>query len=563
MRRRASRTMNRYSIIATIGLFAALLWLGAAATSHSQSDGGQTGYDEQELKNAGIATDGRSLLEYFHRRTPSADDRARLNKRAKELGSSVFTLRAKATDELIAAGRSALSVLRETARTADAETARRAQYCIGVIEQNTRISLAATAARVLVARSPPGAAEALLAYYPFADESWVEEEIRDSVKSIAYTDGKALAAFELALSDDAAKRRGLAAWIVGQAPDAKQRAKAVARLADDNSEVRLLAATALLSAREPAAAPTLIQLLTEPPDIAWRAEDWLFRLAGATGPDAWLDAADNNGAKVQTRWQTWWRDHQNKIDWQSLRLEDQALGLTMVAENQRPEGGGRLYETNRTGNIRWQFKIQNPIDVQWLPGGRVLVADSRASTICEMDTRGNVGWKHIGIAPTSVQRLPSGNTVVSTYQKILELTRDGTIVFSYTTQGHTYHARKAPNNHYVWIDACGEIGEVDGAGKVIAKTKVGNSLAWGSIERLRNGRYLVAIGGVGKVQEMDMSGKVYWHRNVANPNRAVRLANGHTLVCSHGDSCVYEFDANGNERWKHVCQGKPFAAQRR
>jgi hypothetical protein len=60
-----------------------------------------------------------------------------------------------------------------------------------------------------------------------------------------------------------------------------------------------------------------------------------------------------------------------------------------------------------------------------------------------------------------------------------------------------------------------------------------------------------------------MTGKVYWEKNVNNPNRAVRLANGHTLVASHADQAVYEFDANGNERWKHPCNGRPFAAQRR
>jgi hypothetical protein len=177
--------------------------------------------------------------------------------------------------------------------------------------------------------------------------------------------------------------------------------------------------------------------------------------------------------------------------------------------------------------------------------------------------RGNVVWKYAGVNPTSIQRLPNGNTVASSYQKIIEINRDGAVVFSYSTQGHTYHVRKTPDNHYIWIDACGEIGEIDAAGRLIAKTKISAGLAWGSIERIRAGRYLVALGGVGKVQEIDMAGRVYWEKNVNNPNRAIRLVNGHTLVASHGDGCVYEFDANGNERWKLACDGKPFAAIRR
>ena len=51
------------------------------------------------------------------------------------------------------------------------------------------------------------------------------------------------------------------------------------------------------------------------------------------------------------------------------------------------------------------------------------------------------------------------------------------------------HARKLPDGHYVWIDACGEIGEVDEKGKLVAKAKISTGLAWGSIERLRNGGY--------------------------------------------------------------------------
>jgi hypothetical protein len=521
--------------------------------------------DEIALKNAGIATDGQALLEYFTRRTPTAEQQALLQKRVAQLGSTAFPLRAQATEELIRAGRPALRYLRETARKSDPEIARRAQYCIGVIEQNTRLGLPAHAARVLVDRNPTGTLDALFAYLPFADEGWVEDEIRHAIKRIALLNGLAVDSIEQELTHPDAKRRGAAAWLFGASHDLRQRAKAAEKLRDEISEVRFLAASALLHAREPVAVPALIDLLTAtPPELAWRAEDLLYRVAGERGPSVWLDATvDNSGRKVQAAWESWWKANGSKIDWKSLRLDEQAFGWTLIAENQRPDGSGRLYEANRAGEIRWQTRIQNPIDVQWIPGGRLLVADSRAGQIVEMDIHGSIGWKFTGISPTSVQRLPNGNTVASSYQKIVEINRDGGIVFSYATQGHTYHARKLPNNHYIWIDASGEISEIDNTGKLLAKAKISTSLAWGSIERLRSGRYLVALGGIGKVQEVDMTGKVFWERKVNNPNRAIRLANGNTVVASHGDGCVYEFDADGNERWKHSCAGRPFAALRR
>jgi PQQ-like domain/HEAT repeats len=550
-------------------LFSVLFVWGAvvawAGTPSAQPVASPPSPDTQILKNAGIATDGPGLLDYFRRRTPSETEQAALRERAAQLGSGTYIVRMKATDDLIRAGRSALPALREITKKRDAETSRRAQYCIGVIEQHTQPALAATAARLLAERKPGGAAETLFAYLPFVDDRMSEDDIRESMKRLALVDDKAIPLVEEALTDKAPKRRAAAAWIVGNSSDAKQRQLAYARLDDEVPEVRFLAASSLLASREAVAVPTLIALLTDAStEFAWRSEDLLFRLSGENGPPIWLNTANDSNAKlVRDAWETWWKKNETKVDWKSLQLDEQALGLTLIVENQRGDGGSRIYETDSTNQVRWQIKITNPIDAQWLPGGRLLVGDSRDSVLYELDLRGNIGWKHFGIAPTSIQRLTNGNTVVSTYQNIIEITREGKTVFTHATQGHTYHARKLPDGHYVWIDACGEIAEVDGNGKLVAKTKLGAGLTWGSIERLRNGRYLVALGGVGKVQEVDMTGKVYWEKAVNNPNRAVRLANGNTLVASHGDQAIYEFDPNGNERWKHACAGRPFAAHRR
>jgi hypothetical protein len=521
--------------------------------------------DEQALKHAGIAFDSRSLLDYFRRLTPTAAEQATLNLRAQQLGSSIYAVRIKATDDLTRAGRPALPALRAMVKKADGEAVRRAQYCIQLIEQHTSESLSATASRVLAERRPDGAAEALLAYLPMVEQTWVEEEIRRSLKQLAAADAKARAALAAHLTDKQTKPRAAAAWILGASSDVETRRKVSPLLNDESAEVRFLTASSLLGAREAAAVPTLIALLTADAELAWHAEDLLFRLADDKGPAVWLGfSTDNNGIKVRDAWEAWWKENRARIDWSSLKLEDQALGLTLVVENQRPGGGGRVYECNKNGDIRWQHQVTNPIDAQWLPGGRLLVGDSRGSSIFEIDAHGVIGWKISDISPTSVQRLPNGNTVVSTYQNIFELTRDNKTVFSFATPGHTYHARKLPDGHYVWLDANGEIGEVDAHGTVLAKAKIGSGLSWGSIERLRNGHYLVALGGsTGKIQEVDMKGKVYWEKAVSNPNRAVRLANGHTLVASHADQCIYEFDAAGNQRWRHPVTGRPFAALRR
>jgi hypothetical protein len=362
--------------------------------------------DEQALKAAGISTDGPGLLEYFRRRTLSEAEQSTLIQRAGELGSATFNVRAKATSELIRAGRSALPLLRKVANHGDAETSRRARYCISVIEQNTQAWLSAVAARVLVDRQPANAAETLLAYLPFIDDAATEEDIRFSLRRLAIVDGKAIPAIEQALTDKVVKRRGAAAWIVGASSDPRQRQLAAVRLNDEASEVRFLAASALLTSREPAAVPVLIAFVDgKTVDFAWRAEDLLFRLAGDDGPAIWLNSSNESNIRdVHDAWIAWWQKNETKVNWKRLDLDEPALGLTLIVENQRPDGGSRIYETDSMNQIRWQIKITNPIDAQWLPGGRLLVGDT---TLANFPTAITSGSMPAGKSPRSIRAASS------------------------------------------------------------------------------------------------------------------------------------------------------------
>jgi len=104
----------------------------------------------------------------------------------------------------------------------------------------------------------------------------------------------------------------------------------------------------------------------------------------------------------------------------------------------------------------------------------------------------------------------------------------------------------------------------DAAGKELKSFNIGNGgVQWGGGDVTERGHVIVPQWQNNKVVEYDKDGKVVWEANYQWPNTCQRLANGNTLVASHGDQAVYEFDANGNERWKHPCAGRPFAAHRR
>ncbi len=523
----------------------------------------QRASDERLLKAAGVPIDGPGLLRWFRDRTPAPEKLATCHAALKQLSHESFRVRDKATLELGKSGVYGLRLL-ATLSDADIETKRRAERCRQAIEQTLADAPSGVAARRLAALNIDGAVDALLAFAPFAESESIDDEIRLSLLQVGLRDGKPLPVIVDAAKDKEPARRAASAFITGQAKDAADRATAAGLLKDADATVRLHAAHGLFLGKDQASLPALVQLIADgPADLLWRIEDLLYRVAGEQSPQISVagDAANRKAAHRQ--WVAWWQDHGVHVDLAKLPAQEATLGLTLVAEAQRGDGGGQVVELGRDGKPRWAVKVNNPVDAEWLPGGRFLVADANNNQVLEMDTKGTVLWKHAVNSPNSVQRLPNGNTFIASYTTLVEVTRDGRTVFTQASPGHTYYARKLRNGHIVSIDASGRVTELDDKGKSLQTASLNAGLAWGSIEPLSNGRFLVAQGGVGKVVEMDLAGKVFWEKEVANPNRAVRLPNGNTLVASHNDQCVYEFDRNGREVWKQRLEGRPFSARRR
>ena len=93
-------------------------------------------------------------------------------------------------------------------------------------------------------------------------------------------------------------------------------------------------------------------------------------------------------------------------------------------------------EIDADGRPRWQIDgLQQPLDVQLLPGDRLLIAEHSANQVTERNLRGEVLWeKRLGVraqadgeadGPLVAQRLPNGNTFIATHTELLEVDRDG------------------------------------------------------------------------------------------------------------------------------------------
>jgi HEAT repeat protein len=261
--------------------------------------------DEQSLKAAGLATDGPSLLQFFHKRTQPETDRQKLQGLVRQLGIGTPTDRERAAGELVSQGLSAVPLLRQAVKDPDdRDLLPRARRCLEAIENP---ALPAAAARLLAQTKPEGTADALLAYLPFADDESVVEEIQTSLSTVAVHDGKAATAVLAALHDPVPVRRWTAAVALCQAGGVQQVGRVRPLLQDLKPTVRLQVALALGRLHEADAVPVLVALLSEvPARQAQQVEDFLRSLAGEQAPSVrgLQDAAGRSRSRAA--WATWW-----------------------------------------------------------------------------------------------------------------------------------------------------------------------------------------------------------------------------------------------------------------
>jgi hypothetical protein len=523
--------------------------------------------DEAVLEAAGLATDGPALLCFFRQRSPTEAEHALLAKQVRRLGSDSFLEREQATRELRAAGRSAVPFLRPAVQDPDLEIVQRAQRLLRELEGGRELTLARAAARLLAARRPAGATEAVLRFLPLAGDEILEDELLATLVVVASSGGKSDPALVAALKDTAAVRRGAAAWVLGRSRRAEERALVRPLLADSDPKVRLRAARALLAGQEKAAVAALVALLGDAPlEVGWQAEDILFRLAGEQSPRVSLrTGSDTERRQCRESWARWWREQESKLDLSRIELADRPLGRTIVVCFEGYQNGrGRVQEVGADGKVLWQLdNITGASDAQVLPGNRVLVAEYFGDPgVSERDLTGKVLWKYRIINTLGCQRLPNGNTFIATVDKLLELSPDGKPVFSFERRDAfaLFCGRKLRNGHYVYASQNGALMELDGKGQTVRSFHVG--LDWCStFDVLPNGHYLVPQRSANRVVEFDRTGRVVWECVVPLPNTAARLPNGHTLVGTgkqSGPHAVVEVDHSGQVVSERPVQGRVF-----
>jgi hypothetical protein len=506
--------------------------------------------------------DGAALLALVRDHTLTAEGRVKVAGLIGRLNSEDFATRERATRELFALGRVSLPQLREAARGRDAEVSRRAGLLIDGIEHDPAHHLPAAAVRLLAVRKPAGCAEALVAYLPFAEDETLSTEVEKSLVALARGEGEVETILVRSLADRQPVVRATVAEVLVKAGRAPSSAAVRKLLKDPSPAVRLRVALALARAGERDGVPVLIDLLTAlPEDQLGQAEDTLFQLAGDAAPEVSAGEKPEERRKCRDAWAAWWKANGDLVDLARLTARPW-FGYTLVCDLQ----GNRVYELDRAGNQRWAVtNAGGPCDAVVLPGNRVLIAEYGADRVTERDFKGNVLWERRIPNPVNVQRLANGNTFVATTGgPIVELDRAGKEVRTIPNlAGNTLAARRSARG-VVALTQTGQCILMDAEGKQLRTFASGQAQnCLGGIDQLPNGHILVPQPGRNKVVEFDSEGKTILEVDVQGAMSASGLPNGHILMACQGAQRVCEVDRTGRVVWEHNGAGQVIRARRR
>jgi HEAT repeat protein len=515
------------------------------------------------------ANDGPGLLEFFRKQTPTDVERDHIKDLIRQLNDDMFTVRADAEKQLAFYGPKALSLLRSALQGARPEAAPPGLGALRSIEKEApRGSSLTDAARLLALRRPPGAVEVLLAYLPCAEDDNVVAEIWSALSALALRDGKLDTALVAALSDkNVARRAGAAVALCrGGTPEIQPDVRKL--LKDEEPEVRLHVATAMVAEADKDAVPVLIDLLTQlPADQVWKAEGVLQRVALERAPNVTPggDAAERK--KCRDAWAEWWRQNSERIKLVRLDETRHLLGFTMVVlTSPRGVNNGQVMELGLDGKPRWVIEgLQSPIDAQVLGPNRVLVAEVNGQQVTERNFKGDILWRKQVSVPVNCQRLANGNTFIACRNQLMEVDKTGREIFNYPRpNGDILSAQKLPNGQIVFLawTGMGMLIRLDATGKEVKSFPINFQPKFSAIEVLPTGGVLVPNPAENKVLEYDAEGKVVGEIPVLQPSSVSLLPNGHLLITGLRQ-IVQEVDMKGHEFWQSRVEGRVIRARRR
>lgn len=546
--------------------------------------------DQRILKQLGLASDGKSLLDYLRKQTFPEADPGQMDALMVQLGDEDFKTRETAHVKLLALGKSAIVGLKEAEKSVDAEVRMRAKDLREKVEAKVEPSIQRASARLIARLKPEGSADVLLAFLPFAADLAVTDEVCKALGAVAIGEKGVEPAIVKALDDKHPTKRGAAGEALARAKAEEVMPNVRKLLKDPEPIVRVRTASALIQARDRTAideaVPVLIECLKHlPPENLWGAEDILVRLAGEGNvPSVSLGTNERAQEQCYQAWEAWYEKNRQSIALAKLDLSEPMLGNTLIVYQSvnrivalngvaRRQMLGEVIEVDRNKKILWKLAIEDSYasDAMVLPGqtGEVVVAELTKQRVTIRETKTNkVVWEHtLNGMPINVQALPQGKIMVTLQTRIFEIDRatkeEKTIVAK--ADGAIYRAKKTKNGDVVYVTNTGVLRRVNAKGAVLKEFQVPNvATVYGSIDILPNGNILIPDFQQMRVVEYDTNGtQISQLATPLRPNTAARLPQGHTLVSSMNASTVTEFNRAGQAVWSFDVEGQVYNTRRR
>src|SRR5207237_1334688 len=120
------------------------------------------------------------------------------------------------------------------------------------------------------------------------------------------------------------------------------------------------------------------------------AQDFLYRLGEENSPSESLGSDEASRIKCRDAWAAWWQKHGPAINLAKLSAKPRLLGYTLLLFLD----DGKLVERDAAGKERWALDgLRFPLDVQVLPGKRLLITEHGAGRVAERNRKGEVLWE--------------------------------------------------------------------------------------------------------------------------------------------------------------------------
>jgi len=523
-----------------------------AASATAGTEPGEAAAEEALLKEQGVPLEGAGLLDYVRQRLTSRVSEAEIRRLVEQLGDDTFAVREQAFRRLAELGAVARKFLQDAEKHDDLEIRTRAIRLLRMLDENNPTQQTLVAAiRQLGRRKVPGAVALLLDRLPTA-EARLAGPMQEALQSLAVVGGKADPLLLAALKDGSAIRReaaGLALVRAGK-PDLLPVLRSL--LTDRERQVRIRLALELVRLREREAVGVLIEQMEHPgSELFAEAEEILFTLAGSASP-VLRGESETDRRKYREAWQAWWKRAGATVDLAKLdpptRKPDNTLIVLLDAN--------LVLSLDSANKVRWQFGgVQQVLDIQPLPGDRVLLAEYRANRVTERDSKGKILWEHRFDEPLMAQRLANGNTVIASAVQVVEIDPEGKEVMQYRPNagGQIMRVRRVAGGDLVMITQLGvtHCVRVNRWGREISKFGVLVGTSGGRLDVNADGHVLVPEMYENRICEYDRNGQIVRTIRAVQPIAATFQPEGRVLYTSMTELRAVEVDRTGKEVWEY------------